>query len=166
MRQRIAAGLGAGLVAGVILAVVMRIMRGWAPGGHHVAMIAFAATLVHAGTPRLGWLVYIAYGIVLGALYGAALLPGRTGWLRAAGLGGVWGLAWLVLMGVAVVPALLGERPLSGTALHEMANIGVPLLLGHIVYGLVLGAAFEWTLGAFNRRRGSHHALPGFHRAA
>jgi hypothetical protein len=47
-----------------------------------------------------------------------------------------------------------------------MANIGVPLLLGHIVYGLVLGAAFEWTLGAFNRRRGSHHALPGFQRAA
>src|SRR5690242_18928827 len=103
MRLWIAAGLGAELVAVVTLAVVLRIMRGWAPGGHHLAMTAFAATIIHAGTPRHGWLVYIAYGIELGALYGAALPPCRTGWLRAAGLGGAWGLAWFVLMGFAVV---------------------------------------------------------------
>jgi hypothetical protein len=166
MRKRIAAGIGAGLVAGVIFAVVMRILPGWAPDGRHVTMTAFVAQLIHAGTPRVGWFVNVAYGVVLGAIYGAALLVGRTDGLRAALLGGAWGLIWFVLIGFGVVPALLGDRPLSSAALHEMTNIGVPLLVGHIVYGLALGSAFDLILGALNRPGSSGHTQPGVQRAA
>jgi len=166
MRQRIAAGIGAGLVAGLIFEVVMRVLPVSAPDGHHVPMTAYAARLVHTGIPRAGWLVYIAYGVVLGALYGAAFLARRTGGLRAALFGGAWGLGWFVLIGFGVVPALLGDRPLSTPALHEMANIGVPLLVGHIVYGLVLGSGFSLILGALSRPGSSGHTQHGIRRAA
>lgn len=166
MRQRIAAGTGAGFVAGLIFAVMMRILPVSAPDGRHVTMTAYAARLIHAGSPRAGWLVYLAYAVVLGALYSAAFFAGRTGGLRAASLGGAWGLGWFVLIGFGVVPALLGDRPLSAAALQEMTNIGVPLLVGHIVYGLVLGTGFNLILGAVTRPGSSGRARPGVRRAA
>ncbi|HUM17202.1 MAG TPA: hypothetical protein VL086_16015 [Candidatus Nitrosotalea sp.] len=166
MRQRIAAGIGAGLVAGVIFAVVMRILPVAAPDGRQLTMTAYAARLIHAVSPRAGWLVYLAYAVLLGALYGAAFFAGRTGGLRAAILGGAWGLGWFVLTGFGVVPALLGDHPFSAAALQELTRIGVPLLVGHIVYGLVLGSGFNLIMGAVTRPGSSGHTQHGIRRAA
>lgn len=166
MRRRIAAGIGAGLVAGLIFAVLMRGLPVSAPDGRHITMITYAARLIRAGSPRAGWLAYVAYAVVLGALFGASVFAGRTGALRTALLGGVWGVGWFVLIGFGLVPALLGSRPFSAPALREMGNIGMPLLVGHIVYGLVLGAGFRLIPSTFTTPGSSDRTQSGMRRAA
>jgi hypothetical protein len=166
MRQRIAAGIGAGLVAGLLFAVVMRVLSVSAPDGSYITMITYAARLIRAGSPLAGWLAYVAYAVVLGALFGASFSVGRTAVLRTAILGGVWGVGWFALIGVGLVPALLGSRPFSAPALRELGNIGMPLLVGHIVYGLVLGAGFNLILSTFSRPGRSDRTQSGMRRAA
>ena len=168
MRQRIAAGLGAGLVAGVVLGVVMRVLPISAANGRQITMIAFATRLVHAGSPLAGWLAYVAYAVVLGVLFGACLFVGRESVPRTAVLGGIWGIGWFVVVGLGLVPVLLGSRPLSAPALRALGSIAVPLLIGHIAYGLALGAAFRLILNAFTGpgSSGSGRGQAGIRRAA
>jgi hypothetical protein len=166
MRHRIAAGIGAGLVAGLTFAVVMRVLPVSAPDGSHITMITYAARLLRAGSPVAGWLAYVTYAVVLGALFGAFFPVGRRSRFRTALLGGVWGLGWFVVIGLGLIPALLGSRPLSTAALRELENVGVPLLVGHIIYGLILGSGFNLILNAFTRPGNSDRTQTGIRRAA
>jgi hypothetical protein len=166
MRLRIAAGAGAGLVAGLIFALVMRVLPMSAADGRQITMITFAAGLIRAGSPVAGWLTYMAYALVLGVLFGALFFAGRTGVFRTAMLGGAWGVGWFLVVGLGLVPALLGSRPFSAPALRELASVGVPLLIGHVVYGLILGACFSLILNAFTRPGSSGRAQPRMRRAA
>ena len=151
MRQRIAAGIGAGLVAGLFFAVLMRVLSVSAPDGSYITMITYAARRIRAGSPLAGWLAYVAYAVVLGALFGASFFARRPAGIRTALLGGVWGAGWFVLIGFGLIPALLGSRPFSAPALRVLGHIGLPLLAGHIVYGLVLGAGFSLILSTFTK---------------
>ncbi len=166
MKLKVAAGIGAGLVAGVVFAVVMRLLPVAAADGGQITMITFAARLVHAGSPRVGWLAYVAYAVVLGALFGASLPVRRITRLRAAVLGGVWGVGWFVVTGFALVPALLGSRPLSGEALRMLWTITVPLLVGHVIYGLILGAGMSTIVSALDPPGGTGRTQHGIRRAA
>lgn len=166
MRQKIAAGLGAGLIAGLVLGVVMRVLPVSAANGQQITRIAVAARLTHVGGQVAGWLAYVAYAVVLGVLFGASLFVGRESLLRTAIMGGVWGIGWFVVVGFGLVPTLLGSRPLSAPALRELGAIAVPLLIGHIAYGLVLGAAFRLILNALSGPGSSGRAQPGIRRAA
>jgi len=165
MRHKIAAGLGAGLIAGLVLAVLMRILPIWAANGQPITMLAFATRLIHAESPLAGWLAYVVYAMVLGGTFGTSLL-GRESVRRTALLGGVWAFGWFVVVGLGLVPALLGSRPFSAPALREFESIAVPLLVGHIAYGLVLGAGFRLILNALTRPGSSGRAQPGMRRAA
>ena len=167
MSKRIAAGAGAGLVAGLIFAIVMRALPATAADGSRLSMIAWTARLIDAGSPLAGWLAYVAYAVVLGALFGAVVFAQRMSGLRAALLGGVWGLGWFVVVGLGAIPVRLGSWPFSPTALGQLgSNIGVPLLIGHIAYGLILGLGFRSILAALATPGSSGGAQPGVRRAA
>ena len=166
MRQKIAAGLGAGLIAGLVLGVVMGVLPVSAADGRQITMIAFAARLIRAGSPLAGWLAYVVYAAILGVLFGASILVGRESVLRTAILGGVWGFGWFAVVGFGLVPVLLGSRPISAPALRELGNIAVPLRIGHLAYGLALGAGFRLILNAFTGPGSSGRGQPGIRRAA
>jgi hypothetical protein len=165
MRLRIAAGIGAGLVAGLVFAVVMRALPVSAADGSQITMITFAARLIHAGH-RAGWLAYVVYAVVLGGLFGASLPARRMTRLRTAAVGAVWGAGWFAVSGFGLVPALLGSRPFSADALRTLGTIAVPLLAGHIIYGLVLGAGVSMIVNALDPPGGSDRTQHGIRRAA
>lgn len=54
----------------------------------------------------------------------------------------------------------------SAPAFRELGRIAVPLLIGHIAYGLALGAAFRLILNAFTGPGSSGRAQTGIRRAA
>jgi hypothetical protein len=166
MKLRILGGLVAGLVAGIVLAIVMRILPVSAADGSQITMITYAARLLHAASRRVGWLAYIVYAIILGGLFGASLPVRRVRRLRASVLGGVWGVGWFLVSGFALVPALLGDRLGSSEAIHALGSIAVPLLVGHIIYGFILGAGLHIFVHALDRPGGSGRAQPGIRRAA
>jgi hypothetical protein len=149
MSRRMIAGAGAGLIAGVVLAVVMRALPVAAADGREISMITFAARLLGMGGPLVGWLAYLADGVVIGALFGAAFLVGPLSVTRTAVLGGAWGLGWGLVAALGLVPALLGLAPFSAAALRELRVIAVPVLAGHVVSGAVLGTSFRLMLESF-----------------
>jgi hypothetical protein len=140
MRTTIGAGGIAGLAAGVVLDAVMRIMH---LGQGAQSMIRYGAGLVHTGHPAVGWLVYPVYGLLLGLAFGWLLQARDLDVGRATGLGLVWGVAWWLVAAVILVPASLGDWPLSPTAVDAVRRVALPLLIGHLVYGALLGACWS-----------------------
>jgi len=53
--------------------------------------------------------------------------------------GGVYGLGWWIVAGIVLVPAALARWPLSIAAVDQVRGVALPLLIGHLVYGVILG---------------------------
>jgi hypothetical protein len=136
MERKIATGVAGGLVAGLVFAVVMRVVPG--PNG---SMIASAARAVHLARPLAGWLAYLIYGGLIGGLFGWLLRNQRLGDTSAMLWGALYGLAWWIVAGLILVPIARGSWPFSTLAVDQSREFALPLLIGHIVYGGVLGLA-------------------------
>lgn len=152
MNRRVAVGAGAmgGLIGGVVFDVLMR----WLPeAGRKVSMIAFAAGTAHVSSP-LGWLVYPVYGVIIGALFGLLLQGRMLDEVPAMVWGGVYGVAWWIVAQIVVIPLLDATVPLSSAAIDLVRNVSLPLLAGHVVYGVILG--LTWSTIVNRRSRPQH----------
>jgi len=128
-------GTGAMTAVGLWVAPVMGM-----PRMNPAAVLAGAM----GGSAVLGWLGHLMIGIVLALLYAtvAPRLPGAP-WMRGALFGlGPWVLTQLVVMPMMGVPKFSGS---------VAAAIGS--LIGHLVYGAVLGAAYGTGAVAVAGRR-------------
>jgi hypothetical protein len=140
MKGTIAAGAAGGAIGGAVFDVLMRLFP---VGAEHRSMIAFATDLVRVGSPLVGWLVYPVYGVALGALFGWLLGHGALDRIRAAMWGGLYGVGWWIAAELVLIPVLLAVWPLSASAVDRVRDVALPLLVGHVVYGVVLG--FAWS---------------------
>ena len=120
------AGIVGGLVGGVAFGVLMQMM----------GMIPMVAMLVGSNSIGIGWLVHLAISAGIGASFGLLLGAAATGTARATGLGALYGVVWWVLGGLVIMPAWLGMPVFTFTTAAWMS------LVGHLVYGVLLGAAY------------------------
>jgi hypothetical protein len=113
-------------------------MRAWptsTSNGGPISMIAFATQAV--------WLVYPVYAVLIGGLF-AWLHRGETPDIGSAALrGALYGFGWWLLASLVLVPGLLGHPPFSPSAVEMMRHPALPLLAGHLVYGVTLGSLFS-----------------------
>jgi hypothetical protein len=140
MQKTLAAGAAAGAIGGIVFAGLMRLFP---LGAEHRSMIAFAGDLVRAGSPLIGWLVYPIYGVAIGALFGWLLGVGALDKVRAAMWGGLYGVGWWIAAELVLIPALLAFWPLSISAVDRVRDVALPLLVGHVVYGVILGIGWS-----------------------
>ncbi|MGD9697328.1 MAG: hypothetical protein AB7V42_16915 [Thermoleophilia bacterium] len=120
------AGIAGGLVGGVAFGVLMQVM----------GMIPMVAMLVGSDSAGIGWLVHLVISAGIGASFGLLLGAAAAGAARAIGLGAVYGIVWWVLGGLLIMPAWLGMPVFTFTTAAWMS------LVGHLVYGLLLGATY------------------------
>jgi uncharacterized membrane protein YagU involved in acid resistance len=119
----------ASLAGGIVFGVLMQMM----------GMMSGIATMVGSQSIAVGWMVHL----MISALFG-------VGWLLFAGeTGGAWrgllyGVVLWILGPLVIMPAMMGAPLLQ---LNQAALIS---LMGHLVYGLVTGIAFQ----ALTRRAG------------
>ncbi|MBI1378993.1 MAG: hypothetical protein GC157_16160 [Frankiales bacterium] len=128
--RTVVAGVVGGLAGGMVFGMMMQMM----------GFIPMIAALVGSSSVAVGWVVHLAISAVIGALFGL-LLAGRALRLGAyAGAGLVYGVVWWVLGPLVLMPAKLGMP------LFQFNDTVWKSLMGHMIYGLVLGLVAGWVV--------------------
>ena len=124
-------GLGGGLIFGILMSVMMPdIIGGAIPG-----LYGFSGGVV-------GWTIHMAHSAVLGVVFAglADALPQYTNTLgKSLGAGVVYGIVLWALLGAVVMPIWVGAvLPMT----PPVPNINPMSLVGHVVYGGLLGLLY------------------------
>ncbi|WP_435155621.1 hypothetical protein [Haladaptatus sp. DFWS20] len=123
-----------GLAGGIVFGVLMQSM----------GMMPAIASLYGLDGATMGWVAHLFHSIVFGLVFGGIMTMTR---LRkyadriapTTGLGAAYGvLLWVVAAGI-VMPLWLGA---IGMEMPPVPNFDPMSLVGHLVYGVVLGAVF------------------------
>lgn len=154
MRGNTATGVIAGLIAGVIFGVMMQFMRAPTPDGGAVPMMAMVAQVVRSDSLVVGWLYHLFNSAVIGGIFGW-LLGARTADRMglAAVMGAAYGVVWWVLGGLILMPLARGMPAFAPVQMEPMRPVAMGSLMGHLVYGVVVGTSFVWLRGASRRPR-------------
>ena len=140
-RDRVFAGIGAGLIAGVVFGVMMQMMMAPTPEGARMPMMAMVAKVVRSESMLVGWLYHLFNSAVIGAIFG--WIAGHIGgYGRGAAWGALYGVVWWVLGGLVLMPVLLGMPVFAPIAMEPMRPVAIGSLVGHLVYGVILGGAY------------------------
>ncbi len=159
MRARFTAGSIAGLIGGLVFGMMMQMMK--TPDGT-MPMMGMVAMVVGAKSLVVGWLYHMFNSAVIGALFGWLLGRRVRGYGSGLGWGAVYGLVWWVLGGLILMPVLLGMPVFAPLTMAGMMPVALGSLIGHLIFGLILGAAFVWLYGTLAGRS----AVGGPERAA
>jgi uncharacterized membrane protein YagU involved in acid resistance len=127
VKNAIYAGLAAGLVFGIIM---------WQMG-----MLPAVAALIGQETPVMGFVVHMAISLLVAIGFGLVF----GGLVQGVGSGIFWGMlygaAWWVIGPLTLVPYIMGQG-LGANWTVELATALFPSLIGHLVFGTVLGVVF------------------------
>jgi len=81
-------------------------------------------------------------GKPIGAIFGWIIGSGASDYTRGFGWGAAYGFAWWILGGLVLMPLSMGMSPFAPLMMPQMRMVAVGSLVGHLVYGLILGGAF------------------------
>jgi hypothetical protein len=130
---RIVHGMYGGLAAGLVFGIMMAMM----------GMLPMIAQMASSSSPAVGFGIHLIISAIIGAIF--ALIVGdrlRTfGSLVSAGL--VYGLVWWVLGPLTLMPLMMGMGVGVNWTSAAM-SAAMPSLVGHLVYGGILGAVYAW----------------------
>lgn len=122
--RRALAGLIGGVAGGIMFGILMAMM----------GMLPLIASMVGSTSPVIGFAIHIMMSIMIGlgltVLFGGVL----TGYVRGILVGMAYGAIWWVLGPLVVMPMMFGMPlfTLDSTAWFS--------LMGHLIYGAILGA--------------------------
>jgi uncharacterized membrane protein YagU involved in acid resistance len=136
LARNVAAGVVGGLAGGMVFGMLMQSM----------GMIPMVAMLVGSESVVVGWVVHLVISAVIGGgfgLVGARFLPRTT---SAVGAGVAYGVIWWILGPLVLMPARLGMP------LFQVDAMAGKSLMGHLVFGAVLGAVATTVVRRSARR--------------
>ena len=142
MSSRLLNGAVAGIAGGVVFGVMMQMMQAPTPDGGSIPVMQMVAMVVRSNSIAVGWLYHLFNSALLGALF--ALLFGTRihGYSGGFSYGALWGIVWWVLGGLILMPVLLGMPAFASLRMPPMRPMAMGSLLGHLIYGLILGGVF------------------------
>src|SRR5918995_63407 len=142
MFGRIGASIVAGLIAGVVFGMMMHMMMAPTPDGGEMPVIAMIGQIVGSPTVGAGWLYHLFNSAVIGAIFGWLLGARVHNYTSGLGWGAVYGFAWWILGGLVLMPVLLGMPAFAPLLMPEMRMVAMGSLVGHLIYGVILGVLF------------------------
>lgn len=128
----IVAGVAGGALMGVMLSVMMT----------PVIQVAIPS-MYGLGGGASGWVVHMSHSAILGVVFAglAGALPGYTDTtVKSAVAGLAYGAVLWVVLAVLVMPVWLSA--VGSPANPPFPNVNLMSLVGHLVYGVVLGAVY------------------------
>jgi hypothetical protein len=142
MSSRIATSTIAGVVAGIVFGLMMQMMTAPTPGGGQMPVIAMVGQIVGSPTIAAGWLYHLFNSAVIGAIFGWLLASRVRGYGSGLGWGAAYGFGWWILGGLILMPVMLGMQPFAPLMMAEMQMVAAGSLIGHLIYGLILGGLY------------------------
>jgi len=142
MSSRFVAGTVGGLAAGVVFGIMMQMMTAPTPDGGRMPMINMVGMIVGSPTAGAGWLYHLFNSAVIGAIFAWVLGPRSYNYAAGLGWGAAYGLLWWVLGGLILMPVFLGMPAFAPLMMAEMRMVAMGSLVGHLIYGLILGAVY------------------------
>jgi hypothetical protein len=154
MFSKFGASIAAGLVGGVVFGMMMHMMSAPTPDGGQMPMIAMVGQILGSPTVGVGWAYHLFNSAVIGAIFGWLFDSRVHGFGSGLAWGAAFGFAWWIVGGLVLMPALLGMSPFAPLLMPPMRMVAIGSLIGHLIYGLMLGGAFAWL------RYGTRRAAP------
>lgn len=149
MGSKIKAGALAGLAAGLVFGSLMQMMSAPTPSGGHMPMMAMVAKIVHSNSLIVGWLYHLFNSVLIGAFFGWLFDEHIQGYSDGLAWGAVYGVFWWILGALILMPIFLGMSAFAPLKMAPMRMVAMASLMGHVIYGLVLGIGFTYcVLGA------------------
>lgn len=139
MSSRLLHGALAGLVAGVVFGVMMQMMQAPTPDGGSVPVMQMVAMVVRSDSIAVGWLYHLFNSALIGGLFAGLVGSRILGYGSGFIYGAIWGLVWWVLGGLILMPVLLGMPAFAPLRMAPMRGVAMGSLIGHLIYGLILG---------------------------
>jgi hypothetical protein len=158
MDRRIGTGLVAGLIAGIVFTVVALFLKTTTPDGDQTSMLVVAAEALHSHGWVAGWIASLIYTVIIGGIFGWLVSAEPANEPRMMVWGGLYGLAWWIVSGLILIPALLAKVPLSSAALDAMKPVALASLIEHVLYGVILGFVFTTFVDRRHAHAAPHHA--------
>jgi uncharacterized membrane protein YagU involved in acid resistance len=143
---------------------VAGVVGGWAFGQWMAAVNFYplVAGLVHSVSPDVGMTLHFLIAVVIGASFGLLFQPDIRGLGSSMGCGLGYGIFWWFLGPLTLLPVLQGQ-PVEWSYEHGSDLFGS--LVGHIVYGLLVGLVYAVTdrlwLGFFYEADPIHREAEG-----
>lgn len=123
MGRRVSAGVIGGLAGGLVFGVMMAMM----------GMLPMVASLIGSDSAVVGFGLHLVNSVVIGLGLTVILGGMLTSYGRGAVIGLLYGALWWVLGPLLIMPLMLGMP------LFAIKTTALMSLLGHLLYGLILG---------------------------
>ncbi len=145
MSSKIGSGIKAGVFAGIFFGVMMQVMTAPTPEGTTVPMMAMVAKIVGSSSLAVGWIYHLFNSAVIGGIFGWLLSrPSSITYSKGIAWGAAYGVLWWVLGGLILMPMFLGMSAFAPLMMEPMRPVAWGSLIGHLLYGLILGGMFVW----------------------
>lgn len=144
MSSRAGASILGGLTGGLVFGIMMQMMMAPTPDRGQMPVIAMVGQIVGSPTIAAGWAYHLFNSAVIGAIFGWLLGNRVHSYGSALGWGAVYGFAWWIVGGLILMPLFLGMSPFAPLMMPPMQMVAIGSLVGHLVYGLILGGVFAW----------------------
>lgn len=128
-------GTYAGLAGGVVFGAMMGMM----------GMLPMIGQMAGVPSAAAGFVLHLAISAFIGGSFAVLFNNAVTSTGSGLGLGAAYGAAWWVLGPLTLMPLIMGMRMGMGIGVNwnlTAATAMLPSLVGHIIYGLILGATY------------------------
>ena len=130
--KKLIAGVAGGLAGGLVFGMMMAMM----------GMLPMIGKMVGSPTVAAGWLVHLAISATIGASFAVLLGWLAQGPVSSTLFGTLYGAVWWLLGPLTLMPLMMGMG--LGANWNVAAAAGMlPSLVGHVVFGVILGFAYD-----------------------
>ena len=141
-KKKLFAGAVSGLAGGLVFGMMMAKM----------GMLPMIGKMAGLPTVAAGWVVHLGISAIIGAAFGVLLGWLVTGRMSSLVVASLYGMAWWALGPLTLMPLLMG----MGLGVNwnlEAAQAMLPSLMGHMMFGLVMGLVYAPLLRRIAIRR-------------
>ncbi len=129
-------GAIAGIAGGIVFGMLMAMM----------GMLTMIAGMVGSSSPVIGFLVHLMISAIIGAGFGITLNQFAVSKARSTTAGLLYGAFWWLLGPLTLMPLMMGMGFGSQWSVAA-ARSALPSLMGHLIYGGILGFTYFLLAG-------------------